>query len=148
MVKRTKVHFPKGGFVLIESVVVLIPVFLFFLMNLELIRRSLFEVVLLRVTCTEVRETVFGTPRNLRQKKIKEYLDRALGKQLAKSVYGRLEGHLFKIQTQTDLGRLKLGKRPGGVAERFYRYPQFIAFSYRNRLKHHQEIIKRCLFPF
>lgn len=136
------------GSLLVEMTFLMLPITIFFLFNLEVFRRSVFEVVLFRLSCEEVRDAVLGIPREKTNQKTKFFLQRALGEQLGIRVHRASNARLFRVETRAELNRLRLGTQFGGVAERYYRYAQFISFEFRNQKKHHQEIIKRCLFPF
>lgn len=105
---------------------------------LDICRRRALEVVLQRVACQRVRDSLFHSPQI--EANTRAFLVRALGEDWGK-------------QVKTKAEFLELTARSPAKARVFYRYPQFYAFSYRPRNKserrsHHDEITKECFYPF
>ncbi|NBT57905.1 hypothetical protein EBT16_03880 [bacterium] len=137
----------RGVFV-VEAALLTIPFILMLFLLLESFRREVFNILLGHIVCAEVRGRALGESPDRIEHKAKDFLKSSLGEVLGKSTWKASRGTHFRATDLDKLSWLRVGKHPGGVSERILRYEQFISFENKNRKKHHQEIIKRCLFPF
>jgi len=137
----------RGSF-LIEAVMLLMPFVLMMFFLLEAFRREIFQVLLIHITCTEARAKALGESGQEIDRETQSFLDLALGGVLGRQIDRESQREFRRIRDPKDLRWLNVGKLPGGLTERRLRYEQFISFEFRGQRKHHQEIIKRCLFPF
>ena len=140
-------RFNRQGSILVEALLGLGSLLLAILILCEVYRREVYQVVLAHITCMEVRELALGESPLKVHERVREFLRLSLGKETSV---------LWERQTQvasywaTDpqiLRQRLLGRKPGLVSERWLRYPQLSSFSFRKGQKHHQEILKRCLYP-
>lgn len=126
----------------------LIPVVLMLFLLLEAFRREVFQLLLIHITCSEVRALALGENKNIIENENRNFLMSALGSVLGEQIERESKRSLKRVTEPIELRWLKVGKFPGGLSERWLRYEQLLSFELRSQKKHHQEIIKRCLFPF
>lgn len=136
------------GVFAIEVMLLIVPFILMVFMLLESFRREVFNVVMTHITCVEARGRALGESSLEIEIKTRDFLEASLGENLGKVFWKSSRLNLFKVSEPRQLNWLRLGKLPGGIAERWFRYEQFISFEVKKQKKHHQEIIERCLFPF
>lgn len=144
---KTKKVQMRGG-VLLEAIFLLIPLILVLSLFLEIFRREVMSVLMIHSACLEVRAKVLGQSTSETEKQVRKFYIGALGNVLGNQVFNHIKQQFFYVSDPVQLSRLKLGTLTGGVSERFYRYPQWVRVSRKRDLKHHQEVTKRCLFPF
>ena len=125
----------RGG-ILIEGVVALTVLLLAICLNLEMVRRSQFEVLLHHGAFLFVRGRALGVGLQESRQVLTDLLTRGLGKTLG--------SHLSRsIHLQETSG-------PGGRETTLHiRFPTFMRFEFpdgRGRTKHHFELTKRCRF--
>jgi hypothetical protein len=137
----------RGAF-LVEAVMLLIPFILMMFFLLEAFRREIFQVLLIHITCAEARALSLGESRKQIEWETQAFLNSALGSVLGEQIERQTQREFKRVIDPSELRWLKVGKLPGGVSERRLRYEQFISFELQGKRKHHQEIVKRCLFPF
>lgn len=116
------------------------------LLILEVTRRAQFEVALQHLACMRVRGQALGAPAEWIERKSSDFLKTALGSLAEKVRYDR-----YELRDSRELGLLHLGHKPGGVIEVSLNYPQFTRFLrglQGDSVKHEQELLERCLFPF
>lgn len=137
----------KKGFFLVEVIVgvmILIPCTL---LILEIIRRELFDLSLQHIACKSVRQLALGQSSLSIEKQTRESLTDRFGKKLGQTVWESMREKKYFAYDVESLNWLRLGKRPGSVVELYLRYPQFLQFKTNRTAKHHQELIRRCLYP-
>ena len=124
------------GTILLEAVLGLGLMVTGLVMNLELIQKGQWIVLLHHTTFVAVRGRMLGDSIHDQKLMIHNQLIRSLG--LAKGA--KVESSLKFIETQAN-GAL--------TAKLWYRYPQFLPFPYlRGTHKHHMEVTAQCSFPF
>ena len=136
------------GVFIIEAVMLLIPHILMMFFLLEAFRREIFQVLLIHITCAEARALSLGESRKKIELETQRFLNSALGSGLGEQIELQSHREFKRVIDPSELRWLKVGNLPGGLSERWLRYEQFISFESQGKRKHHQEIIKRCLFPF
>jgi len=133
---------------LVEAVMLLVPFILLVFLLLEAFRREVFQVVLTHITCTEVRARALGERKEEIDLETQRFLTSALGSALGHDIKENSHKEFQRVTEPAELRWLQVGNRPGGLSEIWLRYEQFIGFDSKEKRKHHQEITKRCLFPF
>lgn len=135
------------GSILMEALLGVGCLLLAILILCEVYRREVYQVVLTHITCMEVRELALGeSPLKVRER-VREFLRSSLGKEA--SIFWESQTRVagYWVTDPQILRQRLLGRKPGLVSERWLRYPQLASFSFRKGRKHHQEILKRCLYP-
>lgn len=113
----------------------------------EATKREVLDINIQHVACLAARQKGLGKSVNQVRREIKNELERLVGKSLGAWLFNHLEIHLYTLSDPQQLRWLELGNQTGSVAEFFIRYPQLLSFQKSKQRKHHQEIIRRCLFP-
>lgn len=141
------IHLNQQGSILMEALLgggsLLLAVFIL----CEVYRREVYQVVLAHVTCMEARELALGEHPLKVQERVRSFIQSSLGNGIRVLWESQTRISEYFINDPRILTRWSLGSRPGLVSERWLRYPQLASFSFRRGRKHHQEILKRCLFP-
>ena len=128
----------------ILGLMILLPsLFLVFEIN----KREILDVSVQHVACLAAREKALGIKEEIINQGIHESLAERLGKNLGGKIDQELKRKYQLFREQEDLRWLGLGDRAGMVAEFSLRYPQLYFFETHQGRKHHQELIRRCLFP-
>lgn len=117
------------------------------LLILETIRREIFDLSMQHIACKSVRQLALGQSSLSIEKRIRESLTDRLGKKLGQTVWKSIRKKSYFAYDVESLNWLRLGKRSGWVTELYLRYPQFLQFRTNRASKHHQELIRRCLYP-
>ena len=132
-----KNHSSQRGSLLIDGSLTLIAIWIpLIFLNLELIKRTQYEVVLHYGAFNAVRLRALKQTRQMVEKSVKEWIQKAIpGKRESKNISTHL-----KIMEGTTMPprQIKL--------QLFYRYPTFLTFSIKNGMKHHLEVQSQCLF--
>lgn len=126
------------------GIMILIPCFL---LVLEIFRREVFDLSIQHVACATARKKALGKKSTTIERSMKETLVSRLGRELGTSIYDSIKSKNYRFTDEGSLKWLKLGTKPGIVTELYLRYPQFYQFRTHRGSKHHQELIRRCLFP-
>lgn len=118
------------GSLLVEAVIGLSLVCMACVANLELVRRSFYEVLLHHGAFLAVRGAVFGTPPSLPAQR---FWNAALGTERAKG---------FRRQTDFSLQRYS----DGVLVRAHFSYPSWFQFPLENGLKRSFEVTRKCHF--
>lgn len=137
-----------SGSVILEGLLLILPLCISLLLVLEILRREIFQVVLARTTCVEVRELALGEKSSRIESNIKGFLENSVGLSGATNILNSSNRKSFYLVGPRNTQRLRLGSHSGGVVEYTYRYPQLIPLRLARGNKHHSEVLQRCLFPF
>lgn len=137
---------PRGASLVevVFGIMVLIPCFL---LLLEMFRRELFDLSIQHIACATARKKALGKKETTIEQSMKETLVSRLGRGLGTTIYDSIKSKNYRVADMEYLKWLKLGHKPGVVSELHLRYPQFYQFRTNRGFKHHQELIRRCLFP-
>jgi len=104
-------------------------------MNLDLIRKTQYELLFHHASFLWVRYRALGSGEREAKKAILRFLRTALDRDGGEKIQKRLE-----IQTNPT--------EYGVEARLHYRYPLLLSFPWRGQTKHHFEVTKTCTFPF
>lgn len=129
---------PKGS-VLIEGVFSLSLLVFGVILNIELVRRARFEVLLHHGAFLWVRGRALGRSEAEMTRVLRRFWETALGETAAKAL-----AHAVRTKEAAVPG--------GGEVKLFLRYPTFLRFPIekekREMMKHHFQMTKPCKFPF
>jgi len=143
MVGSTK----ESGAVLLDSILGLMILLPIFFLIFEINKREILDVSVQHVACLGARQKALGIKDEIINQAIHKSLTARLGKNLGGKVNQELKRKYQLFREQEDLRWLGLGDKAGMVAEFSLRYPQLYFFETHRGRKHHQELIRRCLFP-
>lgn len=143
MVGSTK----ESGAVFLDSILGLMILLPSLFLVFEINKREILDVSVQHVACLASRKKALGIEEEIINRAIYESLTERLGKNLGQKVNQELKRKYQLIREQEDLRWLGLGDKAGMVAEFSLRYPQLYFFETHRGRKHHQELIRRCLFP-
>lgn len=130
---KTANNFVKGSIIL-ETVIVL-PILLFtVLLNLELVQRAKWEVVLQHGAFLFVRTRVLGGSHQMAKAQLSNFLTQALGEGKARKFMLNL-----RLLEQWDPSKLTVKFQ--------HRYRTLLKFPMGNETKHHYEVTRECHFP-
>ena len=126
----------RQGSVLIEGIMALTLLLLAVCLNLELLRRAQYEVLLHHGAFFLARGKALGVSGRESRHELKLFLERALGRSLGNRLH-----HFTAVDGQVNSS--------GSTVTLRYRFPTFLRFEFPNREgqnKHHFELTKVCRF--
>jgi len=136
-----------NGAIFLDSILGLMILLPSLLLVFEINKREILDVSIQHVACLGARQKALGIKEEIINQAIQKSLAARLGKHLGEKVNQELKRKYQLFREQEDLRWLELGDKAGMVAEFSLRYPQLYFFETHRGRKHHQELIRRCLFP-